>query len=463
MSAIDGDERLVTARRRRGPVGLVLALAAGVACSCGGGARNVVLVTIDTLRADHVSSYGYARPTTPHLDALAQRGTRYLRALSSAPWTLPSHASLFTGLDPFEHGAVSIADARLAFNAHPLAREHLTLAEALRDEGFATGAFVANDVFLGRRSQLDQGFDTYEVHREPGMALDLRVASWLDAHRDGRFFLFVNYMDCHRPYNTRPVPGVVDPPASLDPRLLDILYEDVMSGDGVPPPDLVARVVAQYDTGIANADSALGALLGRLRDLGLEGETLVIVTSDHGEYFGEHGLVEHSKDVYQPAVHVPLVVAGPGRAPGQTDDRPLTSSGLVTVVLDGLEAPLRERVAARFPKRREEGLPLVENSYSRSRDLRSPIWGGRFRRVRRALYDWPLKYIHSSDGRHELYDLDADPGEASNLLGERRNDAERLEARLIARLSERPNVEAPEPPPLTDEEREHLRELGYSQ
>ncbi len=444
-----------------GIASLAAAILAGCSAGSEDGARNVVLVTIDTLRADHLGSYGYERPTSPHFDALAERSTLFTRALASAPWTLPSHASLFTGLDPHAHGAVSVLDASHPFNARPLDRAHTTLAEALRAEGFRTGAFVANDVFLGRRTRLDQGFETYAIHREPGLRLNQRIADWLDQDDPRPFFLFVNYMDCHRPYNTRSRRPVVDPPAENDPALLDELKDAVMGGDGGIPTELARRVVAQYDTGIANADAALGQLLARLDERGVDDSTLVVVTSDHGEYFGEHRLVEHSKDVYQEALHVPLLVREAGqRAPGR-DDRVVTSADVPHLVLDGLPREIGARARARLAPRGADPPALTENYFSRAGDLKHPVWGERFRRVRRAVVDWPLKYIESSDGAHELYDLEADPLELRNLVQTRPEDAERLAATLADRVGP---MALPAPAPaedLTPAERAALRELGY--
>ena len=194
-----------------------LAAAAGLACSpAPPPARGVVLVTIDTLRADHLGCYGYARNTSPSLDALAERATVYTRAMASSPWTLPTHASLFTGLAPFEHGARTFLDASGRSLANPLDSAHLTLAEALRAEGFATAAFVANTGYLHPRHQLDRGFEVYEVRDESAMSMLPRIFEWLDEKAGGAFFLFVNFMDAHRPYNTTPRPEALPPPPDRD-------------------------------------------------------------------------------------------------------------------------------------------------------------------------------------------------------------------------------------------------------
>jgi len=172
------------------------------------GPPNVLLITLDTVRADHLSSYGYAKPISPQLDTFARRATRYAVCFATSPWTVPSHASLFTGLHPFEHGAHSFEprDKRRG-NVWPLHDNHETLAEVFREEGYDTAGIVANQVYLNSNLNLQQGFDQWEVKRERSAAVNRRVFEWLE-EREGRpFFLFVNYLDAHRPYNVEPAAG----------------------------------------------------------------------------------------------------------------------------------------------------------------------------------------------------------------------------------------------------------------
>jgi len=141
--------------------------------------RNVVLIVMDTLRADHLGIYGYARDTSPHLDEFAASATVYHRAIASSPWTLPTHASLFTGLPSFLHGAHAFfVDMPWPRNARPLSNSHLTLAEALRGQGFATAAFIANHGFLDKSMNLNQGFDLYRVKREPASRQNVKISQW---------------------------------------------------------------------------------------------------------------------------------------------------------------------------------------------------------------------------------------------------------------------------------------------
>jgi arylsulfatase A-like enzyme len=423
---------------------------------------NVVLIVLDTVRADHLGCYGYERPTSPRIDAFARAATRHTHAMSSAPWTVPSHASMFTGKPPFAHGAHTVAVQRPINNVRPLPRDHVTLAEALAAEGYATAAFVANSGNLARHWRLDQGFETYHVKRVYADVLNESIFAWLERNEQP-FFLFVNYIDAHRPYNARARAGFLDRPASHDGGVLvERLVRRVLPAEQPVPLDLARRVIDQYDTAIANLDEEVGALLDRLKQDGLDANTVIVITSDHGEYFGEHHLVEHSKDVYQEAIRVPLLVRGPGQQEGRVADTLVVSNDLPRLIIAELTDEIRQRLSAGFPDAPGNHTVLVENYYTRHKDLFHPVWGWRFDRVRRAVFDWPYKLIHSSDGKHELYDLEADPREMRNLYEERRGVAERLGNSLDELLAASPDPFAKRGPPAFNEEvRRQLEALGY--
>ncbi len=441
-------------------------------------APNVVLVTIDTLRADHLGCYGNPDGNSPSIDEFSRRATLYTQAMATAPWTLPTHASIFTGRFPFEHGAHSVeVPPDAVVNEVPLAPSHVTLAEALRAEGYATAAIVANLVYLRPAMGLNQGFETYTVLRKRypeagrlghvawkvrGEDVNRFVSEWLEERGDGRFFLFVNYMDTHFPY---------EPPkrdlANAGPRLraqhalFDQLEDSVLGGEDPAPDGALERYREFYADGVAAADEAFGELLGLLKDRNLYRETLVVLTSDHGEYLGEHRILGHSKDVYHPALWIPFVVKEPGQTEGRVVETLASAVDLPRLILDALPESVSLRQRRHFPYVLGEHPVISENYYSRLNELRNPLWGARFDRVRTAIFDETYKYIHSSDGRHELYDLALDPNEGENLIQEREEIAEGLAARLGElqagrRLPESVPVEAPTP-----EEIEPLRALGY--
>ena len=428
---------------------------------------NVVLVVLDTVRPDHVGAWGYPKATSPNLDAFVKTATQYTRAYAPTSWTLPTHASLFTGLYPFAHHTRAYLVEDEAGNPQiyeaPLDEAHGTLAEALQQEGYATAGFVANTVYLKERYQLHQGMDTYHVERVPGVELAPQALAWIEANKSKPFFLFLNFMDAHYPYNVGPLPGGQLEAAPQDEGLLLEYIEKTLIAEAPVDPELTAQVIAQYDTGIAHADRGLAAILDGLKSRGLFDDTLIMVLSDHGEFFGEHDLAQHSKDLYEEGVRVPLAVKLPGQRKSSRHDAPVS---LVEMPRLAIRA-LGETTARRYPHLVERGadLPLLtEIYYTRSWDLFDERWGRRFHRVRTALYDWPWKYIHSSDGNHELYHLERDPVEAANLY---EPDSQRVVA-MVQRLERVRGLEPAAPrrappafPQLTPQDEEEMRALGY--
>ena len=429
---------------------------------------NIVFIVPDTLRADHLGCYGYSRNTSPRIDQLSAAAVRYSRAIASSPWTVPSHASMFTGLFSFEHGARTRKDPGLAHTdlIVKLALGHTTLAEVLRQAGYVTGAIVANAAYLHPRFQLNQGFGDYTVNHARSPVINEMVFSWLDANGDKPFFLFVNYMDTHRVYNTTPRPNLLPTPAVQDNgELLDELIRRALPGQGQIPQKLVQKVIDQYDTAIANVDASIGALLDGLAAMGLYDNTLIVLTSDHGEYFGEHHLVEHSKDVYQPALFVPLIIKAPGTRIARVEDTLVSSVDLPRMVLSLLPPSIASTCTSEFPHVPGHHPVLSENYYTRAKDLYHPIWGHRFDRVRTVIYGWPYKYIQSSDDRHELYDLIGDPSEMSNLISVRPEVAQRMARQLAdfqaSRRAARRVTSQGKPVDYDESMLEKLRDLGY--
>ena len=439
---------------------------------------NVLLISLDTVRADHLDIYGYERPTSPNLARFAERATLYERAHTTAPWTLPAHASLFTGLYPPEHGSQMVRrapDAR-PHAALPLAAELTTLAEVFQAAGYRTAGVAANFLYFASRYQLDQGFGHSEVlpgktgsSVAPALLVNERAIMWLrsegtNGSEKRPFFLFLNYMDAHAPYNTTSPRGFIEgavPDFSLeDHRATEAL---VVGSDDPIPQERIQVVIDQYDLGIASADEGVGALFAALSEMGLFDDTLIVVTSDHGEFLGEHRLLGHAKDVYEGTMWVPLLIKEPAQRTGRVDSRSISLVHVARLVLAtvGLEHLAPDGA---FPHRWPERASFAENRYSLWVDMAQP-WGSRFDRIREVLYRDEFKYIHSSDGRHELYDLARDPSEASNLL-----DAspelgpawiDRIAVARPAADPDRSRADPTEMKPLSQEELEQLRALGY--
>ncbi len=450
---------------------LVLAAASMLLPGCRGApARpDVVLVTLDTTRADHLGAYGYARGTTPHLDRLAGEGVVYRRAWSTASWTLPAHASIFTGKHPTSHGAVFDATGGAAtlgevlpgkiyrrIKANRLGEAETTLAELLREAGYETGAFVGGP-WMSPEFGLLQGYahqdaDVRTLGGRPADRLTDRAIDWLRAQpRERPVHLLVNYFDPHRPYH--PPPGYDDLPHARTPMTVKDL--EVFRGKPITARQRAA-LVDRYDGEIRFMDHHLGRLLEALRELGRWEDALVVVVADHGESFGEHNLMEHARWLYEEVLRVPLIVRFPGgRDAGRVREDPVSVVDLLPLVAREVGLALPEGVEGRPVGEREL---VVAESFRDALAIR--ILGPRFDRDLVSGIRWPWKLIVSDRGKAELYRLDRDPGERVDLAD---GEAERaLLAELErARSGFRPPARAAAPEAVSPETRERLRELGY--
>jgi len=278
-----------------------------------GRSRNVILISIDTLRRDHVGAYGYAKPTTPHLDELSREGILCEDAVSTSSWTLPAHLSMLTSVDPGLHGGV---DTEHGFN-----REVPTLAATLRDAGYVTQA-VTSHLYVSAVYGLDEGFDHLDFRQDrKATSVVNRAVDVLDRFGDRPLFLFLHFYDPHWHY---------DPPDRTR-QIFESAYTGTLTGlwqdfskrdrEHLSIADL-EHLLALYDGEIRYTDDELGRLLDHMSQRGLHRGTLLLVTSDHGEEFLDHGSWEHQKTLYEEVIRVPLVVRGPGirprREPAQT-------------------------------------------------------------------------------------------------------------------------------------------------
>ncbi len=280
------------------------------------GRPNVVLVVIDTLRADRLSCYGADQPTSPVIDALAARGVRFTRAYSSAPWTLPGTASILTGKTPPEHG-IGVSDSFYLSDALE------SLAEPFQRAGVTTGAFTCNPLIAEGRN-FDQGFETFRNYRwKQTDAIHDDVVQWIEGNAQNRFFLYLHTVDPHDPYQPSPESEARfagEPPPDFLPRELRPQMAQFYSKDGFDEEILQASNAHQfklYDGEIHDADHGIGRIIDKLEQLGILDRTIIAVTSDHGEEFLEHGWVGHNSQLYDEQVHVPLVIAGPGIPSGE--------------------------------------------------------------------------------------------------------------------------------------------------
>lgn len=384
-------------------------------CACGGAPEgpSVVLVVIDTFRADHVSSLGYERPTTPVLDSLAMSGASWTDFRAQTSWTLPAFASILTGLTPREHMA-----GRRDGVFYGLDPALPTIQRMFGGAGYATAAFF-NVIFLDEDFGFHVGFDTFDcaglsdrtAQRDAGETVDLFLA-WLDMTGDeGPFFAVVHFYDPHMPYDPPgPYAGMFTDPSYSGPcdsawgTVPQLLA--VNGGVDTLPADGLFNLVALYDGEIAYSDAQLGRLLAGLRERGLAGSTVVAVTGDHGEEFLEHGCIEHGVSLYDESVRVPLVISGPGVMCGSSADPASQVDILPTLAaLCGLEPPAGCAGLDLFDTGEAPGERRVFASgvLWRDADLASCTTSGR-----KVIFD-------TGSGDSETFDLRSDPGEVSPL------------------------------------------------
>lgn len=461
-----------------------------------GDAGPIILLSLDTVRADHLSIYGYGRDTTPHLRRLLQDATLYTRAVASSDMTLSSHASIFTGLYASWHGAYRQPPPH-GFG-RPLAPERDTLAEILARAGLQTFGVVSNYAYLGHQMGLTQGFGYYDYRlparflaetagqylREGVRALlaalfvaadadpPYRTAAEINREvlallgrmgEDRRFLLFVNYMDAHWPYVPPPPFDARFP--GKQPDLLKTTAEfrrlerEVMSEHRTITSAERRHLESQYDGAIAYVDAHVGELLARLKQLGLYERSLIIVTSDHGEAFGDRNLLEHGVSVYQDQVHVPLVVKFPNGRQGENVQAGVSSVDLLPTILDILGLPVLPGVHGRTLRSAAalKDRSVISESFP-APDLLD--FGPRFHHVQRALFADVFKVVTSTSGKTELYDLRHDKNETRDLAPKDPQVAERLETALNEWVS-RAGGRAGDAGTVDPQTLERLKALGY--
>ncbi len=428
---------------------------------------NVLLISIDTLRADHLSCYGYERATTPNIDALAQQGVLFEQATSSASWTLPSYGSLFTGLDPGRHYAGMSRERELHFctDAHeqpkrsvqPLRDDVPTLAELFRDAGWHTAAFV-NNVFLLPTYGLSRGFQRYTQYQYNAVAGVENARHWILA-QDRPWLCFAHFMDPHVPYC---------PPEPWDSKFTNDPLADHMNTGWPPPmqsvrehglgPDGRKLLVGYYDGEIAFTDDQVGRLLRELDAAGALENTIVIIHSDHGEEFWDHDGYEHGHSQYQELLHVPLIVRFPPRFPAKlrVSSRVRTMDLFPTLLeLAGIGVPAGIDA--------QSLLPLLDGQKHPARDVLSEflLWGDHEIKARIV---GERKLITNGASENELYDLGADPREQHNVAHEQAAHVNELRAGLCDHHV-RTLREAPPPviPKLRDGEMQLQKGFGYDQ
>ena len=398
---------------------------------------NVILISIDTLRADHVGIYGYYRNTTPSIDNFASKSILFENAIAQASWTLPSHTSIFTSLYPPSHGVLGIEDS--------LAKNITTISKILKSNGYTTAAFIGGVQWFSPEYGLDKGFDTYDLinysktrleglKRSSIYFLDRTnpVYNWLSLNKNKKFFLFFHTYSVHDPYvTTNYYSRIFDTDykgkmldsedellnvtwdvwernyskKDLNKFLKEVVRPLLESRTNYSDQKDVNHLIAVYDGKILRTDGFVGLLLNTISDYGLLNNTIIIVSSDHGEEFGEHGKFGHAQQLYEETIHVPLIIYNPEIQKGIRVKTQAQLIDVVPTILDMLDI----RVSKQFQGKSLLPTMLVQNS----RDFNNYVFSFHGDMLSIRTNEWKL--IFRVNGKHELYNLISDPNEKNNL------------------------------------------------
>jgi arylsulfatase A-like enzyme len=445
-------------------ISVLVLLLLGLA-SCGRAATeprpDIVLITIDTLRKDHLSCYGYDRPTTPFIDDLAATGVLFANGYSTSCWTVPSVASLMTSLYPDSHGVVSgaIHDGEVR-GQQVLSDRFVRLPELLKSVGYRTFGITANG-HLAAGLGYDQGFDRYENLGFDVTAEDvnLKLEEWkgeLQGHSP--YFLWLHYIDPHAPY----IPNqswlsryMPEEPVEQPERLIVYYAVNYMTMDIVKGSSDFDYILSLYDGEIGYTDDAIRRAVQLLDP---ESEALVIIASDHGEEFLDHHKFGHQDTLYEELIAIPLIIRLPGeRHAGRIVDHPVSLVDIGPSLLDYLGHAVPEELQG------ESFISFVEGERQESR---RPIFCSLARYPGRridAVIDGGWKFIRHSGGRtyEALYDLGADPEERTNVAGSNQHRKVKLTMTLHEELARLSTGFEPEIIDSEEERLEELRSLGY--
>lgn len=451
----------------RGPVlGLFLACFVLAACSCdtdpeGSRPRNVILISLDTVRQDRLTYAGHREKTSPTIDRLAREGTSFSNASASSPWTLPSHVSMLSGLYPHRH--------RVQLKEHGIPDDVETLATLLSPVPTATAGIVSSSVLAQKRG-FGRGFDSYDYVsefgynsnqkkyiRNPGRFVTDKALQWLRQPKERPFFLFLHYYDAHSDYTPEkkyrdmfvdPYDGVANGSTS---QLLKVRARKASFNDKD-----ATHLKQLYDAEIRQVDDQLARIVSYLEETGLSKSTLVIVTSDHGEEFLEHGSVLHGRTYYEEVIRIPLILRGPGIPAGKTIDTPVNLVDISPTVLTLLGQPVPKQV---------QGMDLAQlwlqpEAQHRTTVLAEGDWMNELPAMYKMVRDHRFKLIY--DWRKhttQLYDLQADPLELQEI-SEKNPEVVKVLLGEMKNMMRSPN--APETRvELSEEEIRRLRSLGY--
>jgi len=422
---------------------------------------HIILIIVDALRPDHLGCYGYGRPTSPNIDLLAGRGARFDNAYSNAPWTKPSVASIFTSLYPNVHQAINRYDV--------LSEKALTLAERLKAGGYFTCLINGGNALI-HEFNYDQGFDHYDYSESLDSAAAVRSFGSLLSEAKGKsLFVYVHLMDTHLPYHlndpSREISAAGTRPQEFQPGGIDRdRIRELTAGGKLSRLDM-DYLISLYDEQIRYADARIGEMISALESAGLLSRSLVVLTSDHGEEFWEHGNYEHGHTLYDELLRVPLVIAGPGVPRAEVRSR-VRHVDLLPTLMEAVDPEFKSegiagRSAWRYLERDRGKLPVFatgtihgDEKYSLIRGRQKIIINTGEREKKRRLIG-----PHSLD-QIEFYDLERDPAEKTTLRYEKNKNLARLMKKLAGLMNVKPLFQ-PGKKAIDKRTEERLKSLGY--
>jgi choline-sulfatase len=429
-------------------------------------APNVILILVDALRADKLGPYGYtARPTTPNLTRFASRGVVFENTISQAAWTVPSVASLFTGVDPQAHRVLRYNQSnRVEMDA--LSMGHQTIAEQFKGSGYSTAAIMKSIVVDSGRG-FSQGFDTFTVVNpkqnqadgDSGRELTDASLAWIDQQKStGKpFFAYLHYMDSHSPYKAPEpyyskyrAPGYAGPVSGAHMQI----ENDYKKPGVVPAPADIQQALALYDAEIEYWDAQFGRLMQALVANGIDANTIVVVTADHGEAFWEHGTNVFHEHLYQENIHIPFIIKGPGVKPGRYSHWTQSIDIAPTLAdLAGVPKGAHWQGRSQAPVLKGTGPAVVLPVYSEYSERRTIIDPS------------GMKLLLGDPSGPMLFDLKKDPGEKTNLAASQPDVVNRLKGLLEVRTAEGKALAATFPAEekneMSPEQVQQLCALGY--
>ncbi len=411
---------------------------------------NLLLISIDTLRADHLGCYGYERDTSPGIDELAKDAVLFENAIIPAPYTGPSHATMMTGLYPAAHGVLT--------NGYRLHEETTTLAERLRGEGFKTAAFVAAKSVLGKRFGFNQGFEVFKqglLRQRRAAKVNRDALRWLERTASSeRFFAWVHYYDVHCAYRApQPFFDMFYPDygGELDPRgkCGKPHYNNMELSE-----DDFEYLRALYDGELRYVDTQVAALLTRLEELRLKGKTIVVITSDHGESLGEQRLIGHNLCLHDYEIRIPLIINHPGLVRGARVRHQVDLVSLTPTILDLLGIPADNSLDG------ESFAGLLRGERAEERFAYSQIAPEKGREQAFSIRGQEWKFILHADGREELFLLGAE-AERTNRVGTDSDKATSMRQDLQRWISTQRAAAQGKTQELSADVIEQLKALGY--